>query len=274
MTSHALISSTHRVARLSKRSLISEIVPSYLDVDASAWDALLTSSDCPFLEHTFLATLEATNSATDMTGWVPRPVLVRDEEGVLVGAAPAWVKRHSMGEFVYDHAWADAAQRAGFAYYPKLVVGVPFTPATGRRLLVHPDAPADDVRSALIQAVADASMDTTGVHVLFHTAEEASAWATHGFFPRLQYQFHWNNNGYRSFDDYLGKLKSKARGNIRRERRALADLDITVDVSPSAETLRTLHRFHSQTVEQFGPWGRVYLNLDAFERLGVLAFFM
>lgn len=253
---------------MKKRILSVDILNSYLDVTATQWDALLSPSDCPFLEHVFLSEMEAMGCATASTGWLPRPVVVRAEDGTLLGAAPAWVKQHSMGEFVYDHAWAEAAQRAGFAYYPKLIVGVPFTPATGRRLLVHPDAPKDAVQNALVGGVLEAASDTTGVHVLFHPSEEAAAWAAHGFFPRLQSQFHWNNRLYETFDDFLGDLKSKTRANIRRERRALDDLDISIEVSPGPETLDALHRFHTQTVEQFGPWGRVYLNRDTFQRLG------
>lgn len=268
MVIHAWILSTHPVKCLRKSSLTTTTLHSYLDIDRAEWDALLSPSDCPFLEHTFLSELESTGCAIAATGWLPRPVVVRDAHGALVGAAPAWVKRHSMGEFVYDHAWADAAQRAGFAYYPKLVVGVPFTPATGRRLLVRASAPEREVLDALVQGIVAASGDTTGVHVLFHPADEADVWTEHGFFPRLQYQFHWHNQQYETFSDYLGALKSKTRANIRRERRALQDLDITVEVAPSVETLRTLHRFHTQTVEQFGPWGRVYLSAETFQSLG------
>lgn len=243
-----------------------EILGSYRSIDPTAWDALVGDGS-PFLEHAFLATLEATGAATPASGWTPRPVLVREGER-LVGAAPGWVKAHSMGEFVYDHGFADAAERAGIPYYPKLVVAAPFTPTTGTRLLVHREADAKAVRQALVRGLEAATEGCHGIHVLFDTEEEAGWLAERGAFPRLQVQFHWRNEGYRTFDDWLATFPSDKRNKIRRERRSLGGLRIEALTAPPPEVLDDLHRFYVHTARQFGPWGHVYLPRAAFRRLG------
>ncbi len=245
-----------------------EVRGSWSDVDASAWDALVGDGS-PFLEHTFLAGLETLGCAAPETGWGPRPVLVRDGDGTLVGGAPAWVKGHSMGEFVYDHGWANAARQAGIPYYPKLIVGVPFTPVTGSRLLVggaNPDP--ESVRRGLVAGLQAAAKDCHGLHVLFDTEAE-SAWLSEvGCFQRLQFQFHWLNEGYQTFDDFLARFTSKKRNKIRRERRDLRGLRIERVHAPSAAELSAMHGFYANTCEGFGPWGRVYLSPDLFQYLG------
>ncbi|MEQ1507651.1 MAG: GNAT family N-acetyltransferase [Myxococcota bacterium] len=247
--------------------LVPSVVESFEAVPAAAWDALVGDGS-PFLEHVFLATLEALGSATPATGWTPRIVLVHDG-ATLVGAAPAYVKTHSMGEFVYDHGWADAARRAGIPYFPKLIVGVPFTPVTGQRLLVHPDrADVDAIRTAILRGIERAARDCRGVHVLFDTPDEVAFLERHGLFQRVQYQFHWGNDGYRTFDDWLGSFTSDKRNKIRRERKELAGLRIEAITAPSREVLDALHQFHRSTASQFGPWGHVYLSRDVFRRLG------
>jgi uncharacterized protein len=241
-------------------------VGSFAEIDADAWDALVGDGS-PFLEHRFLSTLQELRSAVPATGWTARIVLVHDD-GRLVGAAPAWVKTHSMGEFVYDHAWADATRRAGSRYYPKLVVGVPFTPVTGTRLLVAPGADREAVRAALLEGIDAAAADCHGTHVLFDTEEEARWLEDQGSFSRIQYQFHWTNDGYRTFEDWLSTFPSDKRNKIRRERKEVRGLTIEAHTNPSREVLDALHAFHSSTAEQFGPWGHVYLSRDVFRRLG------
>ena len=239
---------------------------SYTDVEASEWDALVGQGS-PFLEHAYLAGLEQLDCAVAETGWTPRPVLVR-HEGRLVAAAPGWVKTHSMGEFVYDHGWADAAQRAGLRYYPKLVIGVPFTPVTGQRLLVAPGLDETHWRRVLLAGLEAAMEDAEGLHILFDTESESASLADFGLFRRSQYQFHWVNRGYGSFDDYLGALRSKTRKMIKRERRAVSGLDIRVVQRPSAEAMVRMQGFYANTCSQFGPWGRVYLSPEFFVHLG------
>ena len=241
-------------------------VGSFAEIRAEEWDALVGDGS-PFLEHLFLEALQRFECATPATGWTARIVCVRDGER-LVGAAPAWVKSHSMGEFVYDHAWADAARRAGLRYYPKLIVGVPFTPVGGKRLLIHPDADADAVGSALLRGLEEAARDCHGLHVLFDTEAEATTLATRGAFPRLQYQFHWSNAGYRTFEDWVCTFPSDKRNKIRRERKELRGLRIDAITHPSPSVLDALHAFHRNTASQFGPWGHVYLSSAMFRYLG------
>jgi predicted N-acyltransferase len=195
------------------------------EVPAAAWDALVDEND-PFLEHRFLAALERSRSVGAGTGWRPRFVLARSG-GELVGAVPLYLKDHSYGEFVFDWAWAGAAERSGLRYYPKLVAAVPFTPATGRRLLIHPAAERAAVADALVRGLR-ATADETGassIHVLFCTEEEANLLDGHGLRRRLGLQFHWHNRApepYASFDDFLGAFRSRNRKQVRHERAVAA----------------------------------------------------
>ena len=239
---------------------------SYLDLDASEWD-LLVGDDLPFLEHAFLSGLEKCQCAVPETGWTPRPITVRDDDNRLIAAAPGWVKTHSMGEFVYDHSWADASIRGGIPYYPKLIIGVPFTPATGTRLLFRPGEDPDFLRPILLRGISAASENTNGVHVLFDTHEESQALETMGGFTRTQFQFQWKNENYRDFDDFLSRLQSKYRKAIRRERRCTEGLRVEVTQHPSQQEMDALHHFYASTCQNFGPWGRVYMNQQFFRHL-------
>jgi predicted N-acyltransferase len=240
-----------------------EVHESFGAISARDWDALVGDAS-PFLEHTYLYGLEAFGLAVPGTGWTARPIVVRDG-GRLVAAAPAWKKSHSMGEFVYDHGWADAARRAGLRYYPKLVVAVPFTPVAGPRLLGAPDASA---RDALLAGIERAAEDCHGLHVLFDEEDEAAWLESRGAFVRLQFQFHWHNEGFGSFEDWLSTLPSRKRNKIRRERKALAGLRIESGTDPSPKVLDALHRFYANTARAFGPWGHVYLSRDFYRHLG------
>ncbi|MEZ4317814.1 MAG: GNAT family N-acetyltransferase [Myxococcota bacterium] len=239
---------------------------SYAGVDADAWDAVVGDRS-PFLEHRFLHGLESFGCASPDSGWVPRPI-TGWEDGELVAIAPGWVKLHSMGEFVYDHGWADAAQRAGFDYYPKLVVASPFSPVTGDRLLVKRGFDEERWRAGLVQGLQAASEDCHGIHVLFDTADEARALEGLGGFTRTQFQFWWHNEGYADFEDFLSRFKSKTRNKIRRERKEAQQLRIEAGTRPDAERLKALHRFYRSTCRQFGPWGRVYMSEAFFLHLG------
>ena len=240
---------------------------SYTDIPRDAWDAVIGEGS-PFLEHTFLEGLETFGCAVQDTGWVPRPVTVWEDDE-LVAVAPGWVKLHSMGEFVYDHGWADAAHRAGFEYYPKLVVTAPFSPVTGEKLVVREGYDVARYRDALVRGLhAAAREDCHGVHVLFDTAEEATALEALGGFPRTQFQFWWTNEGYATFEDFVARFKSKTRNKIRRERKEANKLRIVATTEPDEATLRALHGFYANTCAQFGPWGRVYMSEDFFVHLG------
>ena len=204
-----------------------EVVPALSGVPAAEWDTLAGADD-PFVEHAFLAALETSGSVGPGTGWSPAHVIAR-RRGRLEGAVPFYVKTDSYGEYIFDWGWASASQRAGISYYPKLVSSIPFTPATGRRLLVLDGLEADagrQVAGALVlgmRTIAD-RIDASSIHVLFSSAEERAFLCDPAlrFEPRLTYQYHWTNEGYGSFDDYLAAFRSSSRKEVRRERRKAA----------------------------------------------------
>ncbi len=194
-------------------------------IDAQAWDALVPGDD-PFLEHAFLSSLEDSGSVGAGTGWTPRMLLAR-RGGDLVGAVPLYLKDHSYGEFIFDWGWANGSQRAGIPYFPKLVAAIPFTPASGSRLLVKPGQDVPEVRHALIAGLRQAAehLRASSVHILFCTEEESEALRVEGFASRLSMQFHWTNRSptpYRDFDDWLDELASRHRKELRKERRIAA----------------------------------------------------
>jgi predicted N-acyltransferase len=238
------------------------VLDSYTAVDAAAWDRLVGDGS-PFLEHQFLSLLELTGCASPATGWTPRPVVVESDSGALLAAAPGWVKTHSMGEFVYDHAWAHAAHSAGIQYYPKLIVGVPFAPVTGPRLLGD-RSPA--VREALWRGLRDAAAGTHGLHVLFNEAAEANELAARGAFTRVQFQYWWKNDGYRTYDDYLSRFSSDRRNKLRRERRLEPGLSVEDGLHPDRATIDALYDFYSDTTDKYF-YGNRYLSLEFFRAL-------
>lgn len=231
-------------------------------VDPAAWDAL-TGGANPFIEHGFLAGLEASGSVGPGTGWVPRHLLVREAAGGrLVGASPLYLKDDSYGEYIFDWGWANAAHRAGIAYYPKLVSAVPFTPATGPRLLVHPDAEAAGDRADIVGALIGGAFAVaereraSGIHWLFCTEREAAELAARGLLRRLTYQFHWDNAGYASFEDFTAALTSKRRKEVRRERaRAQAhglDVRVLTGAELTGDDWDALYTFYRSTIAQRG----------------------
>src|SRR5439155_15787078 len=174
----------------------------------------------PFICHHFLSSLELSGSVRAGAGWQPMHLLAEDAQGRLIGAVPCYAKSHSRGEYVFDHGWAEAYERAGGSYYPKLQVSVPFTPATGRRLLVRPGPHAEAVRAHLADALTDVCRrcGASSVHVTFPTEAEWEILGARGFLKRTHQQFHWENAGYADFDEFLAALASRKRKTIRRER--------------------------------------------------------
>lgn len=229
-------------------------------MDATAWDALVGDGS-PFLEHAFLWALESTGCAVPDTGWDPRPILVHDDAGKLVAGAPAWLKAHSMGEFVYDHGWAAAAERAGIPYYPKLVVGVPFSPVGGERFLGDPA-----YRELLLAAIREAARPAKGIHVLFDTPGEAAWLASKGLFPRVQFQYWWRNEGYTSHEDFLGRFPSKERNKLRRERKECARFRIDAFTGPDLAVIDAMYGFYADTTARH-MWGHAYLSQAFFRKL-------
>lgn len=258
------------MARPARETLRIETVGSLDAVDAAEWDALVGPDD-PFLEHAFLSGLESSGSVGEGTGWLPRHLLVFDGDR-LAGAAPLYEKEHSYGEYIFDWGWAHAAMRAGIPYYPKLVCAVPFTPATGRRLLLRPGESESAVVRALVAGMRDAAAEAGAhsVHVLFCTAREAEALAAHGFLSRLSDQFHFlAPPEWTSFDDYLGAMRSSARKQVRRERRIARShgLDIAMwdGEAMGDREWRALYRLYRDTVGRKG--GIPYLTRAFFDHL-------
>jgi predicted N-acyltransferase len=237
-----------------------QIAESLDDVPAEAWDALAGSDD-PFVEHAFLRSLEASGSVGPEAGWAPCHVLARDASGALVGAAPLYLKNHSYGEYIFDWAWANAATQAGLPYYPKLTCAVPFTPATGRRLLVRPGAPEAPILRALAQGMAEVAeqSDASSTHVLFLTEGEQRELTELGMMPRLTFQYHWVNElGWATMDDFLGAFRSSARKKVRRERRDATASGLAISTKRGTDLTDTewgaLYACYRDTVAKKGAY--------------------
>ena len=249
-----------------------EVASSIRDVKPADWDHCL-GSDHPFLRHAFLSALEDSGSATAETGWLGQHLLLRDD-GRLVGAMPMYLKNHSAGEYVFDHGWADAFMRAGGKYYPKMQASVPFTPATGPRLLVSADHPDPGfARHALLSAAVQRceQVGASSVHITFPTKDEWTLMGEAGLLQRTGVQFHWENAGYENFDAFLATLSSRKRKQIRRERRdALSTEGLTIKAL-SGDAIEEHHwdaffTFYQDTGGR--KWGSPYLSRLFFSLLG------
>jgi len=228
--------------------------------------------DNPFVSHEFLSSLEASRCVGGRTGWQPRYLLVEDADGGLVGAAPCYAKSHSRGEYVFDHGWAEAFERAGGDYYPKLQVAVPFTPVTGPRLLVRPGPFSTHVRTTLADALIEitSASDLSSAHVTFLPEAEWRVLGERGFLQRTDQQFHWENGGYATFEDFLAALASRKRKTIRRERKDALSAGIEVCwLSGSDLTESVWDAFFSFYMETGSrKWGRPYLTREFFSVVG------
>ncbi len=248
-----------------------EVLDSLDRVSAAAWDRLV-ADDYPFARHGFLRALEETGCVGGQTGWRPRHLVYREADGRLAGASPCYLKDHSYGEYVFDWAWADAYRRAARRYYPKLVIAVPFTPATGPRLLAAADAERDSVRRALIEgALALARTESaSSVHWLFPTEEETRALEAAGLLRRRGVQFHWENRGWRDFEDFLAAFTAAKRKKIRQERRSVraagVDMRILTGTEVTAEHWDAFYEFYCATIRAHGAIP--YLTREFFHRLG------
>ena len=226
----------------------------------------------PFVSHEFLSTLEASGSVGGRTGWQPRHLLAEDAGGTLLGAAPCYVKTHSRGEYVFDHGWAEAFEHAGGNYYPKLQVAVPFTPVTGPRLLTRPGQTAEAVGAALADALIEitTASELSSAHVTFLTEPEWRALGARGFLQRTDQQFHWENHGYGSFEDFLAALASRKRKTIRRERKDALSAGIEVSWLTGNDLTEAIwdafFAFYMETGSR--KWGRPYLTREFFSIVG------
>ena len=259
-------------------ALTAHVAESIAAVSAADWDACAAGTGQPynpFTSHAFLLALEESRCVGARTGWQSRHMVVKDGHGTVVAVAPLYTKTHSYGEYVFDHAWAHAFERAGGHYYPKLQCAVPFTPVTGPRLLIRPEAApghtAQSLRTALANAMAALSrqLGVSSVHVTFCTAEDADLLESAGYLIRHDHQFHWHNRDYKDFDDFLASLTSRRRKNIRKERQKVADAGIRIRAL-SGDDIKPAHwdafyRFYTDTYDR--KWGSPYLNRDFFNRL-------
>jgi uncharacterized protein len=251
---------------------ISLRVVSRLDeVPPCAWDAC-AGQDNPFISHAFLKALEDSGSACAETGWLPQDLLLEDRSGTLVGCMPCYLKSHSQGEYVFDHGWADAYERAGGRYYPKLQVSIPFTPVTGKRLLVRPGLDQREREAILLQAAVQVAdrLGVSSLHITFPTREEWQLAGDLGFLQRTDQQFHWRNENYQCFEDFLAALTSRRRKTIRKERReALAggvEIEWVTGRNLTEAHWDAFFAFYQDTGSR--KWGSPYLTRTCFSLLG------
>ncbi|PPR26383.1 MAG: hypothetical protein CFH40_00052 [Alphaproteobacteria bacterium MarineAlpha10_Bin3] len=240
-------------------------------IPADQWNAC-AGGDNPFVSHAFLAALEESGSASRETGWAPQHLTIKDEDGQLSGAVPMYLKNHSQGEYVFDWGWADAYERAGGRYYPKLQAAVPFSPVTGPRLLARPGPDQSMIRAALAAGLVEVAtrFGVSSLHVTFANEEDAQWLEASDFLIRHGHQFHWRNQGYRDFDDFLASLSSRKRKNIRKERSRVAQSGIRVEML-TGDDIRAHHwdEFHAFYVGTYDrKWGYPYLTRDFFAMIG------
>lgn len=238
---------------------------------AAEWDAC-AGADNPFVSHAFLSALEDSRSACAASGWAPQHLALRDGGGRLLACAPLYLKSHSYGEYVFDWSWARAYEQAGGRYYPKLQGAVPFTPVTGPRLLVAPGPEAESLHRALAGGMIQLARrhGVSSLHVTFPTEAEAEALSGLGFLPRIGTQYHWRNQGYGSFEDFLGTLASRKRKAIRKERERANGQGVTFHTLSGGD-IKARHWdafFHFYTATADRKWGNPYLTREFFTLLG------
>ena len=234
------------------------------------WNALVRDDDSPFVDWDWLHAMEKSGSAVRKSGWSPYHLTLRDSADTVVAACPVYLKSHSMGEFVFDHGWAEGAESAGISYYPKLLVGVPFTPHTGRRFLTRDDDSRAGLIAILGRALISLCADNklSSVHVNFCADDESAALGDLGYLERLGYQYHWRNAEFRTFDDYLAELKHKRRHAIRHERAALESQGVAIRVESGDEitdaSFDAMFELYKTTIDKL-YWGRRYLTPAFFD---------
>jgi predicted N-acyltransferase len=238
------------------------------DIPAAEWDACAGGGN-PFVSHAFLSAVEDSGSANARTGWMPQHMVLRDPEGRVAACAPMYAKSHSYGEYVFDHGWAHAFERAGGHYYPKLQISAPFSPVPGPRLLIRPDShlPPGVLAGALVQACGELGLSSA--HITFCTRPEWDALGEAGWLQRMGMQFHWENAGYSCFDDFLGALASRKRKSLRRERRDAQNCGLEFVTLRGGDIGKkdwdAFYGFYTSTVDR--KWGSAYLTRNFFSLL-------
>jgi uncharacterized protein len=242
------------------------------EIPQAQWDALAIPLKTPFLEWEWLNNMETSGSTTAKTGWLPNHLTVWRERQ-LIAAAPLYIKGHSQGEFVFDHQWADLANRLGMDYYPKMLGMSPFTPAEGYRFLIAPGEDEDELTALMIDAIDRFCIQNqiSGCNFLYVDPEWRSLMERHGFSPWLHHSFIWNNQNFQTFDDYLGAFNANQRRNIKRERKAVEQLGLRIEPLTGDQltkaTFSRVYDFYSDTCDKFGWWGSKYLTRRFFEQL-------
>ncbi|MBD1891743.1 GNAT family N-acetyltransferase [Coleofasciculus sp. FACHB-SPT9] len=242
------------------------------EVPQAEWDAIALPLKTPFLEWDWLNNMETSGSVGAKTGWLPTHLTIwRDRQ--LIAAAPLYLKGHSYGEFVFDHQWADLAQRLGVQYYPKLLGMSPMTPAEGYRFLIAPGEDEDELTELMVEAIDHFCQKNriSGCHFLYVDPEWRPILERHGFTPWLHHSFIWQNTGFNTFDDYLGAFNANQRRNIKRERKAVEKAGLQIRTLTGDEIPKPLfslmYDFYADTCDKFGWWGSKYLTRRFFEQL-------
>ena len=249
------------------------VLESIEEVGETAWNGLVAPGSSPFVEYAWLQALEEAGCVGGRSGWHPRHLVLYDG-GEIAAATPAYLKTNSEGEFVFDWAWADLASRMGLAYYPKLVLSVPFTPATGRRLLCHPSRDRGEMVSVFASAIGTLTreLELSSAHVLFPAKDEADLWEKAGFLVRAGVQYHWSNAGFKTYEDFLATLPQKKRTQIRRERKQPGMDGMTITTlspdelrGPGGEAIaEKMHELYLTTVYKYF-YGRRYMKRRFFD---------
>jgi predicted N-acyltransferase len=246
------------------------VIRKVAEVTREQWNALVGDAT-PFMKWDWLDSLEQSGCVNERAGWLPHHIVV-EKDGSVVAACPMYLKLHSMGEFVFDYEWAEAAHRAGIQYYPKMLVGVPFTPVTGHRFITAAGEDRGQMIGFIGQALAKIAADNkiSSAHVNFCLPDEREALKEVGFLPRVGIQYHWQNRGFSSFGDYLGSFRSDRRNKVKRERREMAQRGITIRAYEGAELtqhhVRTMFRLYKEHVDRL-YYGRQYLTREFFDEL-------
>ena len=250
------------------------VISSLSDIAAAQWDACANPEGAvynPFLRHAFLHALEQSGSATAETGWMGQHLVLQNTDGAILGVMPLYLKNHSQGEYIFDYGWADAFHRAGGNYYPKLLCAVPFTPAGGRRLLVPPGPQAQEYETQLLAGALTLmnKIESSSLHINFLSEKDWEHLGAQGFLQRTDQQFHWQNDGYQSFDGFLEALASRKRKNLRKERAKALENGIEIEWL-TGDTLQPENWdafFHFYVDTGHRKWGTPYLTRDFFDRI-------
>ncbi|MGG7519224.1 GNAT family N-acetyltransferase [Allorhizobium undicola] len=262
-----------------RQEITIRVAKSFSDIDSAGWNRLSGAARThangiynPFNTYAFLSSLEQSGSATAKTGWLGHHILMEDEAGGLLGAIPCYLKSHSQGEYVFDHGWADALERAGGRYYPKLQASIPFTPATGPRLMIAPDIDPASARSALVDGLAEVArqLGVSSAHVTFLPEAELASFEDADFLHRTDQQFHFINRGYANHEAFLAELSSSKRKNLRNERRAALENGISIDWLTGKDLTEDIwdqfFGFYMDTGSR--KWGRPYLTRSFYSLIG------